>query len=710
MNRTRRIVVIGLAALAVGGGGLHFLYPGIQWRVELLAQKAGSGITGATWGEVVQEVTPGLDSRHSTQDLLDGSVSRKANPYDSRADRKIGRKIFIEKCAGCHGPGGRGGVGSDLTRGPYRTGAGNWTLFRTIQDGISNTAMPAFDMSEDSIWRVVAHVRSLMVGGDESGEEVRPTAPAPSVSYERLRSSSAEPENWLLYGGGYSSRRFSGLSEITAATVDDLELAWTRQLSGRSDRVESTPLIADGVMYLSEPPSNVLALDAATGEVLWKYRRRIPENVSVCCGRVNRGVALLGDRVFIGTLDAHLVALDARTGEVEWESEVAKPDSGYSITGAPLALEDLVVVGISGGEYGIRGFLDAYSPDDGERVWRFHAIPSPGSEGADTWAGDSWKTGGGATWMTGSYDPELDLLYWGVGNPAPPWNGDRRAGDNLFTNSVVALDPDRGRLQWHFQFTPHGVHDWDATQAPVLVDQEFEGERRQLMLWANRNAFFYVLDRKTGEFLQATEFAKQTWAARINSTGRPVRLPNTAPSPQGTLLSPAGYGATNWWPPAYSHLADLLYVPTVPGSATIYYTGEDEYESGEVFLGSAISRPVEEIPEKSIRALDPESGDVVWEYRFDPVAEASVPEGTPPYAVHSVGGPVATAGGVVFAGAGEEFVALDAEDGEELWSKQLGGLIVAPAVSYSAGGNQHIAVTAGRTVFAFRLRSERRSP
>lgn len=697
---TGLLIVFGLA------GAVEFAHPRLEWRVKILAQKARGEIAGATWAEVLKEVTPGLDSRHRTRDLLEGDVFGKENPYDTPADREIGERIFRHKCAGCHGVEGRGLVGSDLTRGPYRTGADNRAIFWTIQNGIANTVMPSFDMSEDSIWRLVAHVQSLMTGGDPSEEPAELTAPAPSVSFERLRDASTEPQNWLLYGGDYASRRFSELNEITPSNVEDLELAWTRQLVTPVPRVEANPLVAGGIMYVSEPPSNVLALDAVTGEVLWKYRRSVADDVPACCGRVNRGVALLGDRVFIGTLDAHLVALDARSGAVEWEAEVARPDSGYTVTGAPLAVKDLVVVGIAGGEYGIRGFLDAYDANTGERVWRFHTIPGPGEPGAESWEGDSWKTGGGPTWMIGSFDPELDLLYWGIGNPAPPWNDEGRAGANLYTNSVVALDPQDGNLEWHFQFTPHGVHDWDATQVPVLVDRTFAREERRLMLWANRNAFFYVLDRETGEFLNAAEFAKQTWAARIDSNGQPVRLPNTAPSPQGTLVSPAGHGATNWWPPAYSPLTRLLYVPTIPESSTVYYSGEDEYESGEMFLGSAISQPVEKFPEKAIRALDPQSGRVVWEHRFDPMSRSELPADAPPYATHSMGGPVVTAGGVVFAGADDEFVALDADDGEELWSKPVGGQIVAPTVTYLAGRRQHVTVAAGRTLFTFRLRSE----
>jgi alcohol dehydrogenase (cytochrome c) len=273
-----------------------------------------------------------------------------------------------------------------------------------------------------------------------------------------------------------------------------------------------------------------------TGRTLWRYEPDLPKDLKTLgFPPVNRGVALLGDRVFVGTLDARLVALDALSGSVRWTAQVADNKAGYAITSAPLAIDGKVIIGVSGGEAGIRGFLDAYDAQTGARLWRFHTIPGPGEPGHDTWAGDSWKTGGGPTWLTGAYDPGLDLLYWGVGNPAPDWNGDARPGDNLYACSLVALEARTGRLRWHFQFTPHDTHDWDANQVPVLLDATVDGRPRRLVATANRNAFYYVLDRETGEFLRGTAFARQTWASGLDPKGRPIVLPDKEPSEKGTL-------------------------------------------------------------------------------------------------------------------------------------------------------------------------------
>src|SRR5712691_8739176 len=281
------------------------------------------------------------------------------------------------------------------------------------------------------------------------------------VSYQRLVQSAAEPQNWLTYSGSYKSWRYSPLNHINRQNASRLKLAWVHQMV-TTHKVETTPLVVDGIMYVSEPPSNVIALDAGTGRPYWHYRRILPSKINVCCDEVNRGVAILDDRVFVGTVDAHLVALNAKTGAVLWDVAVADNRSGYAITGAPLVVKDMVITGIAGGEYGIRGFLDAYDAKTGKRRWRFYTIPAPGEKGGDTWKGDAWMRGGAPTWVTGSYDSELNLVIWGTGNPAPDWNGDVRPGDNLYADSAIALDADTGALKWHFQFVQHDTHDWDG--------------------------------------------------------------------------------------------------------------------------------------------------------------------------------------------------------------------------------------------------------
>src|SRR5438045_3780621 len=327
------------------------------------------------------------------------------------------------------------------------------------------------------------------------------------MTSDELMKSGERPENWLMYSGNYQSHRHSALKQITPANAGGLEIKWVYQ-ARIVEKFETTPLVVDGVMYLTAPPSDVVALDARSGVKLWEYKRRLPPKVQVCCGQVNRGLAILGDKLFLASVDAHAVALDRKTGRVLWDTEMADYKLGYSSTHAPLVVKNKVLIGVAGGEYGIRGFLDAYDVDSGKRVWRFYTVPGPGEFGHETWQGDSWKQGGAPIWVTGSYDPELNLTYWGTGNPGPDWNGDVRQGDDLFSCSVVALDADTGQRKWHFQFTPNDVHDWDATQVMLLLDHEVRGSMRKLLVTANRNGFQYVLDRATGEFLNAKAFVK----------------------------------------------------------------------------------------------------------------------------------------------------------------------------------------------------------
>ena len=521
------------------------------------------------------------------------------------------------------------------------------------------------------------------------GYAQQPSTPLGSpVTSERLLKASEEPENWLMYSGQYNSQRHSRLTAIDKSNVDQLEVKWVKQLETLAD-VETTPLVVDGVMYLTQSPSNVFALDASTGSQFWSYEHRLPEKLSLCCGRQNRGVAILGETLFLGTLDAKLIALDAKTGTVQWETQSADPNTGYSKTAAPLVIGDKVISGIAGGEYGIRGFLDAYDAETGELAWRFYTIPGEGEPHNDTWEDDSWKTGGAPTWITGAYDPELNLVYWGTGNPGPDWNGETREGDNLYSDSVVALDADTGELRWHFQFTPHDVHDWDATQIPILIDIEFDGRPRKLMLFPNRNAFFYVLDRVTGEFLRGTPFAKQTWAERIDENGRPIRIPGMFPSEEGVLVYPSVNGAANWWSNTYSPRTELLYVVTYDGADT-FFIGEDEYVPGEMFLGGAPERLVpQETYASMIRALEPRTGDTRWEFPLQPKTQSGL---------------LSTASDLVFGGSVDGyFYALDAVNGTELWRMNVGGNVKAAPISYMVGNVQYVTIAAGNSILTFGL-------
>ena len=381
------------------------------------------------------------------------------------------------------------------------------------------------------------------------------------VTYERLLKAAEEPHNWLTYSGDYSGRRYNLLKQIHTGNVEHLAVQWVFQ-TGTTGKFEATPLVIDGIMYLSGQGNQAYALDARTGRLIWRYQRTLPDNLLLCCGEVNRGLAALGDKVFLATLDAHVVALDSKTGSVIWDVAAQDYRKGYIFTSAPLVVKDKVVVGVSGGEYGIRGFIEAYDAETGKRAWRFYTIPAPGEPGNETWAGDSWKTGGASAWLTGSYDPELNLIYWGTGNPGPVLYGGDREGDNLYSDCVVALDADTGKLKWYFQFTPHDVHDWDAGQIPVLLDLEYRGRPRKLLAWANRNGFFYLLDRTNGQFLFAKAFVKVTWAKEIDPDGRPVLLPNSDPTPEGNYICPGLAGGTNWMSPSFHPQTGYLYVPT----------------------------------------------------------------------------------------------------------------------------------------------------
>ena len=527
---------------------------------------------------------------------------------------------------------------------------------------------------------------SLMTAQEpESSDDAPPFTP---VTWERLVNAADEPHNWLMYSGTLDSQRYSRLDQIHTGNVANLELKWAHYIP-QLDRAETTPLVVDGVMFITESPSNVVSVDATTGRPYWKYEHQLPDDLRICCGRNNRGVAILDETLYMSTLDAHLVAIDARSGNLLWSAEVGDYRAGYSKTAAPLIVKDKVITGIAGGEFGIRGFLDAYDADSGNRIWRTHTIPGPDHPDNRTWAGDSWRTGGSPTWITGSYDPDLNLVYWGTGNPGPDWNGDVRLGDNLYSDSVLALDGDTGEMSWYFQFTPHDVHDWDAIQIPVLADIEVGGESRKTMLWANRNAFYYTLDRGNGEFLVGKSFAKQTWAEGLDNGGRPIRMPNTLPTPEGTTVAPTAGGATNWWSPSYSPLTGWLYVNAFDGEGT-FFIRDEEYVEGNRYTGGGV-QSADDMDNfmSAIRALDPATGDLQWEFQMKPRARAGV---------------LATAGNLVFSATVDGyFFALDAATGEELWHVPLGGPVNASPMSFAVDGEQYVTMTIGNKVYTFGL-------
>ena len=522
------------------------------------------------------------------------------------------------------------------------------------------------------------------------------------VSFDRILRGDTETQDWLTYSGGLTGQRHSSLAQITPANVSNLELQWVLQVRSL-EKFEATPLVVDGVMYTVQAPNDVVALDAATGRVYWTYPY-IPSPLSrLCCGRVNRGLAILDNTLYMATIDGHLIAIDAKTGGLVWNVTVAgaRAEAGYSFTVAPLVVKDKVIIGTAGGEYGIRGFLAAFDAKTGKEAWRFHTVAAAGEKGGETWGAESWKVGGGSIWVTGTYDRDLNVTYWGVGNPGPDWNGDVRPGDNLYTDSVVALDADTGELKWHFQFTPHDVYDYDSVQVPVLADIEWQGARRKAMLFANRNGMFYVLDRTTGEFLLGKPFTKVTWNTGLDATGRPQNMvPLTE---DGVLVYPGVQGATNWYSPSFSARTGLFYVPTWVDTYSTFTKRPVEYKEGQRYTGALPAVPVRMLtpgpvvnrrrPEEgtgAILALDPKTGLKKWEYAMSDVVDAGV---------------LTTASDVVFSGSREGYAfALDARTGALLWKANVGASVSNGPMTYAVGGRQHVAFAAGSALFVYALR------
>jgi alcohol dehydrogenase (cytochrome c) len=515
-----------------------------------------------------------------------------------------------------------------------------------------------------------------------------------TVPAARIRNAGAEPGNWLTYSGNDAGHRHSPLDQINIGNVASLRPAWVYQ-SREAGKMETSPIVIDGTIFLTEKPYIATALDGRTGRPLWSYRRP-PVSVPTCCGPVNRGPAVLGDALFFGTLDAHLVALDLNTGRVRWDVTVADSTQGYSITGAPLAVKDRIIIGVAGGEYGTRGFLDAYDARTGARAWRFWTVPAPGQPGGDTWTGDSWKTGGATTWVTGAYDPALDLIYWGTGNPGPNYNGDGRAGDNLYSNCLLALEASTGKLRWHFQFTPHDVWDYDAQETPALVDAAWQGRPRKLLVQANRNGYFYVLDRTDGKFLLGKQYAKTiTWSKGLTPEGRPIVVPNMEPTHEGKRVCPSLDGASNWYSTAYNPATGLYYVQT-NDKCGIFTRTDMPWQAGKGYMGGSFKQAPNEPAQRVLRAFDLQTGKAVWE----------LPQTGD---VDSWGGVLTTAGGVVFFGEDSgSLMAADAKSGKPLWHFQTSQLWKASPMTYMFDNKQYVAVAAGSNIIAFGLPDDAR--
>lgn len=510
---------------------------------------------------------------------------------------------------------------------------------------------------------------------------------AQNVTTSDLLTGLKNTSRWLTYSGDYTGQRHSPLEQITPTNVQKLAVQWIFQTE-TVGKFEATPIVLDGFLYITGPDNRAWALDARTGREIWRHGENLPANIALCCGKVNRGFAVYGNKLYMSALDANLTALDMKTGSVVGGVNIDDHRKGYSATAAPLVVGNKIIVGISGADYGTRGFIDAFDANSGQRAWRLWTVPAPGEPGGETWTGASWERGGGSTWLTGTYDPELKLVYWGTGNPGPNLNGSGRKGDNLYTNSLLAFDPDTGKLRWHYQFTPHDTHDWDANHIPVLADLTFNGDVRKVVIVANRNGFFYTLDRSTGELLVAKPYIKTTWAEKIGTDRRPIVLPNSEPTADGTFICPDMDGGTNWMSPSYNPRTGLMYVMTREVCATYYSWADETYKPGESYWGGNTTRKRGE-GYGALRAIDPLTGDAKWEFKF----------ANPPMA-----GTLSTESGLVFTGDMDgNFMAFDAKTGKNLWHFQTGSPIYAAPVTFLVNQKQYVVIPAGSALLSFAL-------
>jgi alcohol dehydrogenase (cytochrome c) len=627
-----------------------------------------------------------------------------------------GATAFASRCASCHGTDGNGGeLGPPITgRVASRT---DEELRAVIRQGLTGAGMPAFStMSDTETSDLVQHLRSLrarsgsgptraeialagggaiaglvlnrgaadlqLLGDDRKLHLLRKSGSA----YRRVTSQA----DWPTYNGQSTGSRYSPLTQITPANAARLAPRWMFSL-GNTARLQVTPVVVDGVMYVTSA-NECYALDAGNGREIWHYRRpRTKDLVGNAAGGINRGVGVAGNRVFMVTDHAHIIALDRFTGRLLWETEMADWRQNYNATGAPLPAGSLVVTGSSGGDEGVRGFVAAYDQATGTEAWRFWTVPRRGEPKSETWQGKAIDHPGATTWLTGTYDSELNTVYWPTGNPSPDLIGDDRGGDNLYSDSVVALDAKTGVLKWHFQFTPHDVWDYDAQETPALVDATWRGQPRKLLVQVNRNGFMYVLDRTNGAFLYGTQYAKNvTWASGLTPEGRPMVLPNMEPTREGKRVCPSLDGASNWYSTSFNPGTGLYYVQT-NDKCGIFTRVDMDWEAGKGFMGGSFKPAPDEPAQRVLRAIDIQTGKTAWE----------LPQtGT----VDSWGGVLSTAGGVVIFGEdGGALMAADARDGKALWSFPTNVLWKASPMTYMFDNTQYVAVAAGSSIIAFAL-------
>ncbi|MHB8812630.1 MAG: outer membrane protein assembly factor BamB family protein [Steroidobacteraceae bacterium] len=666
-------LIVLIAALAV---------PGIRLRAEVLALDLTGRIPDLPVSDLLAMLRPG------SGELELGRLPDTRNPYAvirlpplSAAQQAAGRALYGEQCAGCHAPDGTGGPGAPALVGrALKHGETPWAIYRTIHYGVPGTGMPPHRLSRLQLWELVAYVSSLRAppATTQIPPEMVAKLHAVDVPYEELAQTAYAGNDWLTYGGSYGGDRFSTLSEINTRNVATLALRWMYPFPGNEWKIECSPLVSGGIMYVTGPAGEVMALDARTGTQLWEHDHpfKLIGGGEGPLGQ-NRGVALLGNRVFVATWDSTLSALSAATGRVLWQRRVG-PYPGTWISAAPLAYRDLVVVGVTSPTGMGRGYLAAYDVGSGKLRWRFMTVPGPGEPGHDTWAGDSWTRGGAGPWMTGSYDPQADVLYWGIGGARPDFEPGKREGINLYADSLAAIRGSTGQLLWDFQSTPADSHDWDAVQVPMIADRTIAAQDDQRVVWANRNGFYYVIDRVHGAFVHGVPFVRENWALGLDAHGRPIRAPMTH-NVRGQVVFPSARGGTNWWPPSYDPDLGLTFIPALEQGMTFFPTAET-LPSSELSFYTAV------------RAVDAYSGKLIWEHRERERTGDS-----------TVSGMLSTRGGLVFAAADGQFFALDAHSGQTLWSVGAGGTTYAAPVTFSIGGHQFVSVVIGRSLLTFAL-------
>ena len=623
-----------------------------------------------------------------------------------------GRQTFEGRCATCHGADGGGGeMGPPIVL--RLSKLDDSQLRKLIREGLPARGMPPNAVGETRMAGLVKFLRGIQrdappvvrvtvqsiegttLDGEllaEGLDDLQVRTPQ-GVHLLRRAGDRVRPVtstvDWPTYNGDPRGNRYTTLEQINKTTVARLAPTWMFSIPD-AGMLQVTPVVAGGIMYVTAR-NECFALDAGSGRQIWHYKR--PHTKGVTQGHANRGAGVAGDRVFMMTDHAHLIALDRFTGELLWDTQLDDWRKNYSASSAPLPAGDLVISGVSGGEHGANGFVAAFDQETGKEVWRFWTVPKRGEPGSETWQGVDIDHGGAPTWFTGSYDPDLDTVYWPTGNPSKEYSGDDRKGDNLYASSILALDRGRGKLKWYYQFVPHDLWDWDATQTSVLVDAAWQGQPRKLLLHASRNGFFYVFDRENGTLLLAKPFVKNlTWASGIGADGRPIKLPNQEPSPAGTKVCPSQDGATNWFSPSYNPSTGLYYVQTYEKCGIYTKRAQGPWESGKSYLGGSHRVAPDPKPQRILRAIDVQTGTIAWE----------LPQPGP---ANSWGGTLSTASGLVIAGEdGGALIAADATSGKPLWSFQTNQTWKASPMTYMFDGKQHVAVAAGSTIIAFALK------